>query len=1000
MRTKKTKSLHQLPRVESLENRILLAADVVGLSPADDATDVPVNTNLVATFSDPIRIGPGTGNIVIHNVDDNSVIEAINVRSDQVTIDGATITIDPSQDLPGNANISVQPQVAKVRDLGTEVTTQTIFFEDFEGLDLRGSNLVAIDDYALTMTGVLNVEVAGTYTFGVNSDDGQELAIDVAQDGLDLLEDEIIFDNNNHGREDRLSTCAFEDNDTLQSCEGDGDPGIDLAVGEYEFLYLYYERGGGSGGEFFYAPGTLEAFDENEFVLVGDASKGIGVTGAITTTTYKSPDGEQVGDLPTAESLVGDESLILGTAELDLADVAENAGGRFGVDNQIPGNDVSGNEDWTDEAPFGWERDNSFLDANRPGGQPEYNGWTFLSKDFWIEQQGDQNRTQYTDGEGTVAVVDPDAFDDFLGINSDNGDNATDCEPLALEDRTAGGECGYFTAGLSTPTIYLDGVAENSATLRFDSSWRDETTQSAEATVEFFDADGNSMGENVLLRWESIQGDEFKDDTENEEVSLPLNNPADAASFVVTFSMPYAQNDWWWAIDNIEVTANVEGIVSAGISDATAWNFSTGEGGGGGGPVAGPAIDVSTGTAAQSSQLGDFVAGNALDDVANFTHTLAGDENPTWQVELSDSYAFDSITVFNRGASEGTLSCCPSRLRDITIQVVAFDGDVATDFTGGTVVASSDLLNPENELGGGTDSDGPMSLDFSAGGAVGNLIRVIRTVDDDLSGTGGAGNPDEGSVLSIDLVTATGTLVAAPAVDITSPGDALERVDGENDGDANDGPPPASETVEHVIDDVTQKHLNFLDLGSGFIVTPSVGPTNVTGLRLYSANDAIPRDPASYVLEGGNSADGPFTLISEGDLALPDARNAGGDIPITLDLAHQEISFANDQAYAAYRLTFPTLKDAEAANSLQIAEVEFLGTVADAPDGLASDINGNGEVDFNDFLALAAAFGETVDPPGSGADINGNGEVDFADFLALAADFGKTAAAVDAVFGA
>jgi hypothetical protein len=37
--------------------------------------------------------------------------------------------------------------------------------------------------------------------------------------------------------------------------------------------------------------------------------------------------------------------------------------------------------------------------------------------------------------------------------------------------------------------------------------------------------------------------------------------------------------------------------------------------------------------------------------------------------------------------------------------------------------------------------------------------------------------------------------------------------------------------------------------------------------------------------------------------------------------------FENSAAYSSYRLTFPTLKDAAAANSMQIAEVELLGVV-------------------------------------------------------------------------
>ena len=169
-------------------------------------------------------------------------------------------------------------------------------------------------------------------------------------------------------------------------------------------------------------------------------------------------------------------------------------------------------------------------------------------------------------------------------------------------------------------------------------------------------------------------------------------------------------------------------------------------------------IPVSSGTAAQSSQLGGFAASNALDGVVNFTHTLSSDSNPTWQVLLPQSYSFGEIEAFNRGSSDGTLDCCPSRLRDITIQVIDFSGNVSSDFTGGTVTYSSPLLNPENTVGGGSASSGPVSLTANAGGAVGNMIRIRRTPDPDLSGTGGAGNADEGSVLSLDLVTAEGSV--------------------------------------------------------------------------------------------------------------------------------------------------------------------------------------------------------------------------------------------------
>jgi hypothetical protein len=183
----------------------------------------------------------------------------------------------------------------------------------------------------------------------------------------------------------------------------------------------------------------------------------------------------------------------------------------------------------------------------------------------------------------------------------------------------------------------------------------------------------------------------------------------------------------------------------------------------------GDEIPVTVGIPAQSSQLGGFGPDRALDDIANFTHTQAGQGLPaTWQLLLPDTYSFQSVTIWNRDASDDTLGCCPSRLRDITIQIVDFGGDVENEFSEGRIVYESELLNPENEIGGGVFDDGPISLTANPGGAAGNLIRVIRTPDDDLSGTNGAGNNDEPSVLSIDLIRATGRLGTGIPFAITS----------------------------------------------------------------------------------------------------------------------------------------------------------------------------------------------------------------------------------------
>lgn len=192
------------------------------------------------------------------------------------------------------------------------------------------------------------------------------------------------------------------------------------------------------------------------------------------------------------------------------------------------------------------------------------------------------------------------------------------------------------------------------------------------------------------------------------------------------------------------------------------------------------------------------------------------------------------------------------------------------------------------------------------------------------------------------LVVFAGQTAFAALMDITRPSDTIQLVNGVNQNDGNAGPPPGAEGVENVINDIGQKYLNFLDLSSGFDVTPSANILGnpVTGLRLYTANDAEPRDPASFQLFGSNdSIDGPYEAIASGNLMLPSARNEGGaavSIPPSgnLGAAHQEVLFDNALTYDHYRLVFPTLKDANAANSMQIAEVELLAEVPE-PTSLA-----------------------------------------------------------------
>lgn len=165
--------------------------------------------------------------------------------------------------------------------------------------------------------------------------------------------------------------------------------------------------------------------------------------------------------------------------------------------------------------------------------------------------------------------------------------------------------------------------------------------------------------------------------------------------------------------------------------------------------------------------------------------------------------------------------------------------------------------------------------------------------------------------------------------DVTAPGDVITMVGGST---------PANEAADKTIENQTSKYLNF---GSGpnanaapfvgpvgILVTPAVGPTRVTGLRVYTANDGVERDPVDYTLEGSFDGGATFNVISSGPLSLPDGRNGGGmDInPVNQILA--QVMFANVVTYEQYRLTFNHVKNDAAANSLQVGEIELLGVTA------------------------------------------------------------------------
>jgi hypothetical protein len=193
---------------------------------------------------------------------------------------------------------------------------------------------------------------------------------------------------------------------------------------------------------------------------------------------------------------------------------------------------------WSDVPPEGWTVDRSGV----PGygdlatdGVHEWAGWAFAQRDWWFTVDP-QTRDSFQLSEGTIAVADPDEWDD-----TDHPDSASE---------------GWYKTYMYTPEIDISDCQAGTVQLVFDSSWRpefdDDYHQSGVVTASF-----NGQEELQLFLWLSdTSSPNYKDDSltsRNETVTVNVDNPPWATTVVLKFGMFDAGNDWWWAIDNIKV---------------------------------------------------------------------------------------------------------------------------------------------------------------------------------------------------------------------------------------------------------------------------------------------------------------------------------------------------------------------------------------------------------------------------------------------------------------
>jgi hypothetical protein len=218
---------------------------------------------------------------------------------------------------------------------------------------------------------------------------------------------------------------------------------------------------------------------------------------------------------------------------------------------------LAGNNVWTKTGPAGWVTNDagmpgSFSD-NATNGVKEWFGWSFANKTWWSDAGGGQGREQFTLGSGTVMIADPDEWDDSAHPDADETTGST----AACSDSP--NPCMYDTF-ISTPTITIPaGIPAGKIKIAFDSSWDDEgnddnpfLANNQQATVNVSYNAGTPVN---VLTFDSVPNPSpnFHDTAYSEAVQRDLQYNGTSTNMKVTFGLGFAENDWWWAVDNIRV---------------------------------------------------------------------------------------------------------------------------------------------------------------------------------------------------------------------------------------------------------------------------------------------------------------------------------------------------------------------------------------------------------------------------------------------------------------
>jgi len=311
----------------------------------------------------------------------------------------------------------------------------------------------------------------------------------------------------------------------------------------------------------------------------------------------------------------------------------------------------------------------------------------------------------------------------------------------------------------------------------------------------------------------------------------------------------------------------------------------------------------------------DYSVANTGSPITNITFTFGGGPSGSAAVILAVS-GIPGVIAPQITAQPSSLTGMEGSNVGLSATAVATEA-LSLQWQRGTNGVFTDLINEGNVSGANTSS-----LSFAG-------IGMRDAADYRLVAYNASGS----ATSQVAVVT---VMSALPSV--AQPGDLISGFGGTS---------PGGEEVTNAINTTTDKYLNFgLNGGSGsfsgpvgFVVTPSIGPSVVKYLRLFTANDEPGRDPASYTFYGSLDGGATYALISAGPLALPEGRNPSGLALNPLTQNVQQIALSNSRSFTTYKLNINTIKTSSASMT-QIGEVELLGSLRPVLNVVAGGVAG------------------------------------------------------------